>query len=215
MNKENSEKIEKPVKEKSILREICEWIFCIVTAFTVAMLVRYFVLTPTIVCQPSMTPTILDGERVIINRFVRTFNLPLYRGDIVTFEKPEKTVDGKAYYDEIRSPMEFFVHEVLETGKISYIKRVIGLPGDHIEIIDGKVYVDGKERNDANIKGVETPNNGDYCNVIVPDGYVFVMGDNRPNSTDSRYFGVVPMEKIDGRVTIRIWPLSAFGKIDD
>ena len=90
-----------------------------------------------------MTPTILNGERVLINRLARTFKMPIYRGDIITFEKPDDTsADGRALYKERSGTMDFLVHNVLEINKVSYIKRVIGLAGDHILISNnGDVYV--------------------------------------------------------------------------
>lgn len=202
------------VKEKSLVREITEWILCFFAAFVVAMLVRYFLFTPTLVCQSSMTPTILDGERVLINRLVRTFNLPLSRQDIVTFEKPARTVDGKGYYDTTNGFWEFFMHDVIESGKTSYIKRVIALEGEEIKIENGRVYVDGRELKEPYLNGINTPPTGEYCNLTVPEGYVFVMGDNRGGSSDSREFGCIPIDAIEGRVKTRLLPLSKFGKID-
>ena len=205
---------EAEIKEKSLIREIFEWVLCFIAAFVIAILVRYFLFTPTLVSQTSMTPTILDGERVLINRTVRTFKLPIYRGDIITFETPAYTMDGVGVYNATEGFWDFFVHDVLEIGKVSYIKRVIGIAGDHVQIKNGAVYVDGNKRSDVNINGIETPELGKYTDIYVPDGYVFVMGDNRSGSTDSREFGCIPIEKVEGRVSNRIWPLSKFGKID-
>ena len=162
-----------------------------------------------------MTPTIKDGERVLINRIVRTFNLPIYRGDIITFEMPVDTVDGVGVYKEARDSVEFFIHDVLELNKISFIKRVIGVAGDHVLIEDGSVYVNDRKLEEVYLNGIETPKRGDFYDVVVPEGYLFVMGDNRSGSSDSREFGCIPLEKVEGRVSIRIWPLSEFGKIDN
>ncbi len=202
------------VKNKSIAREILEWILCFVAAFVIAVLVRYFLFTPTLVKQPSMTPTIKDGERVLINRVVRTFNLPLYRGDIITFEKPSDTVDGVGIYIQPVGMMNYFTHNVLEISKISYIKRVIGLEGDHVLIKNGKVYVNDQELSEIYLNGIETPAKGDFCDVYVPEDHIFVMGDNRSGSTDSRDFGCIPIDKVEGRVSFRIWPFERWGKID-
>lgn len=213
---DTKENTEVEVKEKSVFREIVEWIICILAAFTAAMLVRYFIFTPTLVCQKSMEPTILDGEKVLINRLVRTFKLPLYRGDIVTFEEPASTdSQGRANYNQVNGAVDFFFHDVLEVTKRSYIKRVIGTAGDYVKITsDGCVYVNDEKMSEPYLNGISTPITGPYCEIEVPDGYVFVMGDHRDASSDSREFGCVPVEKIEGRVTTRIWPLSAFGKID-
>lgn len=208
--------VEKKIKgvKKSPAREIVEWFFCIIIAFVIAVVIKYFLFTPTLVQQTSMTPTILDGERVLINRTVRTFKLPIYRGDIITFEKPVDTVNGLGVYNQDDSLGYKFSHNVLEVGKISFIKRVIGVAGDHVVIKNGEVYVNDMKLEEVYLNGIETPKRGDYCDVEVPEGYVFVMGDNRSGSSDSREFGCIPLDKVEGRVTYRIWPLSSFGKID-
>ncbi len=200
--------------KKSAVREIVEWIVCFFAAFVVASIIRYFLCTPTLVRQGSMTPTILNGERVLINRTVRTFNLPLYRGDIVTFEMPIGHDNGKAIYDDGEGFWYFLAHDIFETAKISYIKRVIGLGGDHVLIKNGRVYVNDQKLSEVYIDDTETPVTGEYYDVIVPEGYIFVMGDNRDGSSDSREFGCIPLEKIEGRVKTRLLPLSKFGKID-
>lgn len=216
--KEMNLEVEKEIKKtgkKSVIREIFDWIFCIVAAFVMAVIIKYFIFTPTLVKQTSMTPTIKDGERVLINRLVRTFNMPIYRGDIITFEMPIDTVDGVGVYEETEGVMEFLVHDVLELNKISFIKRVIGVGGDHILIEDGNVYVNDKKVEEVYLNGIKTPRRGDFYDVVVPEGYIFVMGDNRSGSSDSRKFGCIPLEKVEGRVKTRLWPLSEFGKIDD
>lgn len=215
--KEMNIKVDKEIKnvKKSLFREIMEWILCFVAAFVLAVVIKYFFFTPTLVQQTSMTPTILDRERVLINRMVRTFNLPIYRGDIITFERPDATVDGLGVYEDKDGLGYFIMHDVLESGKVSYIKRVIGTGGDHVFIKNGDVYVNDIKQNEWYLEeGIETPRRGDFYDVTVPDGYVFVMGDNRSGSSDSREFGCIPLEKVEGRVTTRVWPLSAFGKID-
>lgn len=211
---EANENGEASVHEKSWFTEAFEWIACFFIAFVIAVLVRYFLFTPTLVSQTSMIPTILDGERVLINRTVRTFKLPLYRGDIITFERPIGTADGVGIYNTSASVYEFLMHDVLEISKVSYIKRVIGIGGDHVEIRNGNVYVNEQKQAEVYLNGIETPITGDYYDITVPDGYVFVMGDNRGGSSDSREFGCIPLEKVEGRVKYRIWPLSRFGKID-
>ena len=216
--KEKNIDIEKEIKkgkEKSFIREVFDWVICIATAFILAVVIKYFVFTPTLVKQTSMTPTIKDGERVLINRIVRTFKLPIYRGDIITFEMPADTVNGVGVYNKTNGTAEFMIHDVLELNKISFIKRVIGVAGDHVLIEDGKVYVNDRELEEVYLNGIETPRRGEFYDVIVPDGYLFVMGDNRSGSSDSREFGCIPLEKVEGRVSIRIWPLSEFGKIDN
>ena len=108
------------------------------------------------------------------------------------------------------------MHYVLEIGKDSYIKRVIGLPGDHVQIYEGKVYINGEQLEENYLQPDVTTDttNCPYYDLVVPENSVFVMGDNRPESTDSRRFGCIPLEKIESKVWIRFWPLSLFGKVD-
>ncbi len=209
--------MEKEIQKKSIAREVLEWIGCIVAAFVIALLIKYYIFTPTLVKQGSMTPTILDGERVLISRFVRTFNLELKRGDIVTFESPARVLEEEqiAQYDEIKGLGNKLSYYVLELTKTSFIKRVIGLAGDHVYIANGKVYLNEEELNEPYlVDGLETPRKGMFYDVVVPDGYIFVMGDNRTGSSDSREFGCIPVDKVEGRVSFRIWPLSKMGKVN-
>lgn len=208
--------------EKSLAREIMEWIICIVVAFTLALLIKYFLFTPTLVKQKSMQSTILNGERVLINRLFRTFDWDLERGDIITFEAPSdpyKLANGgtKAEYKEVEGLVDSFFYNVLEHGKISYIKRVIGVAGDIVEFKNGNVYVNNEKLDETYLDdGMIThlPDKGVPTKFTVPEGYIFAMGDNREESMDCRAFGCIPEEKVEGRVSIRIWPLNKFGAID-
>lgn len=215
---EKNVKIKAPkVREKSIVKEALSWIGSLFAAFAIAIAIKYFLFTPTLVQQGSMTPTILNGERVLINRIIRTFNMPIFRGDIITFEQPAATnTDGTAYYNETSGVASFVKHNLLEIGKISYIKRVIGVEGDHVLITkNGDVFVNDIELNETYLpEDLKTPITGEFFDVIVPKGHLFVMGDNRSGSSDSREFGCIPLEKVEGRVVHRIWPLNKFGKID-
>ena len=132
----------------STVKEVLEWIYCIVIALVLALLIRYFLGTPTIVKQPSMYPTLKQNQRLILNRLSRTLNETPERGDIITFEAPTKSyTDGvKAVYNkQVTGLWSKFTYYVLEINKISYIKRVIALPGEQVKIEDGKVYINGKE----------------------------------------------------------------------
>lgn len=208
------------------VKNILEWVYCIVIAVVLALLVRYFVGTPTIVKQPSMYPTLKPDQRLILNRLAITFNKEIKRGDIITFEAPSKSqvsdieVDLSnpvAEYDnEPKNIFSKFCYYVLEIGKTSYIKRVIGLPGEHVKIENNKVYINGEELKEDYLQSdvVTTPEGGKYIDLIVPDDCYFVMGDNRTKSTDSRAFGCVPKNKIESKVAFRFWPLNLWGNPD-
>ena len=206
------------------LKNTLEWIYCIVIAIFIALSVKYFIGTPTVVKQRSMNNTLVEGERLWLNRWVRTIKGEYNYGDIITFEAPSTTYPSLAeidfdnpvarYENKSRGILGKFIYYVLETTKNSYIKRVIGIEGDHIIIEDGKVYRNGKELKEDYIpEGVITQGKN-YSDIIVPKDCVFVMGDNREHSTDSREFGCIPISKVESKVAFRFWPFSKFGKID-
>ena len=205
------------------VKNIIEWIYCILIALVLALLFRYFIATPTIVKQRSMYPTLQENQRLILNRTARITKKTPKVGDIITFEAPseiynELTADQTnpvAIYDN--EPQGFFanfVYNVLEITKRSYIKRVIATEGQHVVIEDGKVYINGEEFEENYLKDdVVTPEKL-FNDFIVPEGYIFAMGDNRSASTDCRELGCIPLNKVEGIVTFRFWPLNTFGKIN-
>ena len=147
------------------------------------------------------------------------------KGDIITFEAPSRIsnntyekVDNSnpvaKYTNEPTGLFNKFKYYVLEIGKDSYIKRVIALPGEHVEIKDGNVYINGEKlQEDYLPEGIVTETESALDDFIVPENCVFAMGDNRSHSTDCRAFGCIPLEKIESKVWIRIWPLNLFGKV--
>ena len=209
-------------------KEILEWVYCIIIALVLAMLFRYFIGTPTIVKQESMYPTLIQDERLWLNRWGRTTKTLPKRGDIITFEEPAKIKYTASEIDESnpiaqyndRTGLDWFIHNFLEIGKRSYIKRVIALPGEHVEIKDGSVYIDGEKLDEPYLQdGIVTDlyvntNGVGFDDFIVPENCVFAMGDNRNHSTDCRAFGCIPLEKIESTVAIRIWPLNKWGHVD-
>ena len=207
----------------SKIKDILEWAYCIIIAVVLALLFRYYIGTPTIVKQPSMYNTLEEGQRLILSRWTRTVKGTYKRGDIITFEAPSQTqmstfdVDMNnpvAIYDyKPKGIFAKFSYYVLEFNKTSYIKRVIGVAGDHIKIESGKVYLNGQELNEPYLRdGIKTEQKV-FTDIIVPENCVFVMGDNRPQSMDSRSFGCIPLEKVESKVVIRFWPLNKFGKV--
>ena len=130
-------------------KDIIEWIECIVIAIVLALLIRYFVGTPTVVQQESMYPNLKPGERLILNRIPRTKKQMPSRGDIITFEAPtkkvvtDKEVDFSKpvaiYSRKFNNVISKFTYYVLEWGKESYIKRVIALPGEHVQWMEKSI----------------------------------------------------------------------------
>lgn len=205
------------------VKNILEWAYCIIIAIVLALLFRYYVGTPTVVQQPSMYNTLEEGQRLILNRWVRTVHGDYERGDIITFEAPSNPVPS-AFEIDMNNPVARYDYEpkgffakfnyyVLEFTKTSYIKRVIAVSGDHIKIEEGKVYLNDQELNEPYLREGITTDGGTFNDIVVPEGYIFVMGDNRPHSTDSRSFGCIPTGKIESKVLIRFWPLNKFGKV--
>lgn len=208
-------------------KNILEWIECIVIAVVLALLIRYYVGTPTVVQQESMYPTLQQNDRLILNRIFKTKNEMPNRGDIITFEAPT-TKYISAEQADVANPVAVYAYEptnifskftyyVLEWGKKSYIKRVIGLPGEHVQIADGKVYINGEKLDESEYlqDDVYTDDYGGvFTDIVVPEGCIFAMGDNRGKSADSRRFGCIPIEKIEGKVAIRFWPLNKFGIVE-
>ena len=208
------------------IKEALEWVYCIIIAIVLALLFRYFIGTPTIVQQVSMKPTLEQDQRLWLNRWSRTTKTLPESGEIITFEAPSKKsytsteIDNDnpvaKYENEPTNIFGKFTKYVLEIGKESYIKRVIALPGEHVEIKEGKVFINGQEMEESYLQdGVVTDVVGiGFSDFVVPENTVFAMGDNRTHSTDCRTFGCIPLEKIESTVAIRIWPLDKWGKVD-
>ncbi len=132
----------------------------------------------------SMQPSLSNGQYIIVNKVVYKLRSP-HRGEIVVFDPPQDS-----------SP---------------YIKRVIGLPGEVVEGRRGKIYIDGSSLSEPYLEGIKV---NSFSRYRVPDGYYFVLGDNRGNSQDSRSFGAVPEDDIIGKAWISLWPLSEIGQIE-
>ncbi len=207
-------------RSKAVIKEALEWIYCIVIAVVLAILIKYFVGTPTVVKQFSMYPTLEQYDRLILSRINRTIKKLPERGDIITFEAPTESRDVDLenpvakYENEPKGWWNNFTYHVLEINKTSYIKRVIGLPGEHVEIKNNKVYINGDELEENYLdESVKTAQSGPYYDFVVPENCIFAMGDNRPDSHDCRNFGCIPLEKIESKVVLRFFPFNKFGTV--
>jgi len=204
-------------KEKTVLGEIWEWTYCIVLAVVITLLVKNLLFSTTIVRKESMVPTLQDGNILIINRLAQIMNKPLERGDIVVIEAPNMSSvvaeDGTvyAYYPEVDNVRKLLKY----VTKTLYIKRVIGLPGEHLVIDGDDIYINGEKIDEpyTNPDRAEVVPNYDM-DITIPEGYVFCIGDNRDRSMDSRYFGLIPIDKVEGKTSFRIFPFNKFGKIE-
>jgi len=167
----------------SLGEEAKDWIASILIAVVVAFCIRTFIVEPYLVEGPSMRPTLKNHERLIVNKFIYRFRAP-ERGEVLVFSYPKDT-------------------------SRDFIKRVIAVPGDTIEIRDGKVYLNNQLQNETYILEAMR---GSYPPSTVPEGHVFVMGDNRNNSEDSRFqdVGFVPFDLLKGKASLVFWPLDEF-----
>jgi len=175
---------------------LAEWALVIVGAVVLAVVVKVFLLQAFYIPSLSMYPTLHEGDRVLVNKL--SYHLhDVNRGDIVVFERPAAETSSNIP---------------------DLIKRVVGLPGESIVISDGSVYVDGKKLPESYLPTgtVTSAQAAPYkCTsqapCVVPPGSVWVMGDNRADSKDSRYFGPIPESSIVGRAFVRVWPFGRFG----
>ena len=170
-------------KETSTAAEIKDWIVSIVVAVALAMFIRTFIVELYVVDGPSMRPTLESEERLVVNKFIYRFRPP-EKGEVLVFQYP-------------RDPSRDF------------IKRVIATPGDTIEIREGRVLVNDQLLTEDYIL---EKTRSEYPKSTVPEGRVFVMGDNRNNSEDSRFadVGFVPYDLIKGKALLVFWPISQY-----
>lgn len=201
-------------------KEIIEWLICILIALIIVAIIKSFIGFPTVVSGSSMDSTLKNGDRLWVSRIGIEINKYPKQGDIITVEAPANDYIAKGiantnnpvalYNDNSKSFFEKIISSISIFGETSYIKRVIGLPGDHIEIKDNSVYVNGERLNEDYLDyGTETTDkDGSFTDIVVPDGYIYVLGDNRSVSADSRRFGCIPIDKIEGKAVLRFWPLN-------
>ncbi|MGN0516253.1 signal peptidase I [Eubacterium sp.] len=180
--------------KKSKLRDFLEFIAPIVIAMIIAMILKHCVFANAVIPTGSMLDTIQQGDRVIASRLAYTFGDP-ERFDIAIFKYPD-------------NEKEYFV------------KRVIGLPGEKVDILNGTVYITGADGKTLELRDdfVSEENKDNYCgSFVVPEDCYFVMGDNRDNSVDSRYWvttNYVSRDKFIGKVMFRYYPFKTAGKLE-
>jgi len=175
-----------PSSVHSLRNEIRVWTRDLLIAIGLALVIIVFLYQPVKVEGTSMAPLLSDQERIFINKFVYRFE-PIQRCDVVVFWYP------------------------LDRSK-SFIKRIIGLPGDRIEIRQGVVYVNGRSIEEPYVPP-QYEDISDFGPIRVPKNSYFVMGDHRISSNDSRMFGPVPSKYIYGRAVFAYWPMDHFGSL--
>src|SRR5436853_1035040 len=192
MNELESPVQESPVFEKRVVRlrrsapVLAVWLRDLIISLAISAFIIIFLYQPVKVEGTSMMPSLDDQERIFVNKFVYRLE-PIQRGDIVVFRYPR------------------------DISK-SYIKRVIGLAGDHIRIEDGQVYVNGKALDEDYVPAAYADERS-YPEMVVPANSYFVLGDHRSMSNDSRDFGPVKETFIYGKAVFGYWPMDKLGRL--
>ncbi|MBD2559135.1 signal peptidase I [Nostoc sp. UIC 10607] len=181
-------------EERASLKVWRSWqenLILIAIALCLAFLIRTFIAEPRYIPSDSMLPTLHTGDRLVVEKISYHFHPPI-TGDIIVFQPPAE-LQRRGYPKDQ-----------------AFIKRVIGQPGEVISVASGKVYLNGQPLAEDYIA---EPPNQPYQPVKVPEDEFFVMGDNRNDSNDSRYWGFLPRKNVIGRATFRFWPLDRIGFI--
>lgn len=179
---------DRPVPSRSkVLAELRSWLRDVVFAFATAIFIVVFIIQPVKVEGTSMQPQLVDQERIFVNRFIYRFT-EIHHGDIVVF-----------WYPRDRSK--------------SFIKRIVGIPGNEVEIRNGSVFVNGAKVDEPYLKP-EFRDHESFRRVLVPRDKYFVLGDHRNSSNDSRNWGFVPRDLIYGKAVFGYWPVSRLGPVE-
>jgi signal peptidase I len=201
-----------PAKSSPKKRQIPFWIefpLLIGIALVVAILIKTFLFQAFFIPSSSMEDTLQIDDRVLVNKVVYLAG-DIGRGDVIVFddprggfEQPEESVVGSALRN-------LFESIGLATPQSEFIKRVIGVAGDTVEARDGELLVNGSAVYEPYLKDPGRPIAA-FGPVLVPEGRLFVMGDNRSASQDSRFFGPIPVDDVVGKAFVIIWPPSRWG----
>jgi signal peptidase I len=183
------------LKKKGVIREYAE---AAIIAILLALFIRTFVVQAFKIPSGSMKPTLLVGDHILVNKFLYGIKIPFTTKTLIPISEPE------------RGDVIVFIYPV-DPDK-DFIKRVIGLPGDNIEILGEKVLINGKPYDDKygfysskDHKSARVAEKSHIGPLTVPEGHLFVMGDNRNHSYDSRFWGFVPLPSVKGKAFIIYW----------
>ena len=183
------------MRKKSVFREYAE---AAVIAIILALLIRTFVVQAFKIPSGSMEPTLLVGDHILVNKFLYGIKIPFINKTLIPISEPK--------HDDVI----VFIYPVDKSK--DFIKRAIGLPGDKIEILDNKIHINGKPYKDshgyyadAGRRTSGSEGKSHFGPVTVPEDHLFVMGDNRNHSYDSRFWGFVPLDSVKGKAFIIYW----------
>lgn len=186
-----------------IIKEMISWIGTILVSIIVALIIIIFIFQPTSVIGPSMENGLKDGDKIIINKTQNIFHgIPNYEDIIIIDSRVDR---ARSFMDNVKDTLKYNLIVTKITGnqeQVFWVKRVIGRPGDIIEFKDGKVVRNGEVLEESYIK--EPMEYQSDEKIEVPENSVFVMGDNRNNSTDSRVIGCIPVDHIIGKYLTKL-----------
>jgi len=219
------------VDTEKIKTWVYEWVETILVALVLALFIRAFFIQVFWIPSGSMEPSLLINDRIIVNKLAYGIQNPLFESykekkflyiiPNPLFGHPVFTSNVPYFIDFNKGPKRFdvVVFKMFDTNgdRKDLIKRVIGLPGEKLEVKKGTVYINNKPLAETH------PINNEYYDLLslpakfgpvkIPNDSYFMMGDNRPNSADSRYWGFLPKKNVIGPAIVRIWPLLSFGAI--
>jgi signal peptidase I len=199
---------------KSAMKSLIELVLTVAIAVGLALLIQAFIIKPYRIPTPSMVPTLDPGQRVLTNRLVNHPSL----GDIVVFHPPQGATPPNNGNPVCGNPNQGGGHAqacdaptAAESGQ-TFIKRVVGGPGDRIQIVNGHVYRNGVPEKDSYIEQCGTDSSCNFRTpIVIPPGEYFMMGDNRGASDDSRFWGPVPDKWVIGVAFFTYWPPDRIG----
>lgn len=192
----------------NIMKEITEWLFYILSAVLVASFIQSQLYAFTSVHQSSMQDTLSEGHMLIMDKLSYTFSEP-QAGDIIVFVNGEDSNGFINKYKVFLKDVKLRFTKEYRTNRL--IKRIVAVEGDVVDIKNGFLYINDVLQDEPYVKG-HTPGLGMSFPLTVDEDYVFVMGDNRENSLDSRSFGPIHINSIEGKAIFRIFPFSKIGK---
>ncbi|MDD5098012.1 MAG: signal peptidase I [Candidatus Omnitrophica bacterium] len=188
------------LKKKSVMRD---WVESIIVAFLLAMVIRAFVVQAFKIPTGSMRMTLIEGDLILVNKFIYGAKVPFLHYWLPAVQAPK------------RGDVIVFVYP--EDKKKDFIKRLVGLPGETVEIKEGSIYINGKPVAEQIFNQIYYYNRGDFSaegqKITVPPDSYFVLGDNSASSKDSRYWGFVPKANLLGKALIIYWPLNRIRQI--
>ncbi len=200
-------------QEQSKTGSLVELVTIVAVALGLALGIQAFLVKPFRIPSESMVPALAVGQRVLVDRVSGRFSDP-DRGDVVVF-KPPKGADDNVCGNP-RNPDDMpCPRPTKKRSETNFIKRIVGMPGDRLKVIDNRVYIDGKRQDETFInKGTPC---AELCNmpkeITIPKGHYFMMGDNRGASADSREWGPIPKKWMIGNAFVTYWPPKRIGRL--